>query len=271
VSFPKDVAIGQYCDRSSLVHRLDPRAKLLALLFFIISVFLVKNLWGFLIMASFAAATILLSHLPLRLVLRGLRPMAWLFASIMILHIFFADGGSTNPLFSLGPVTATWEGVYRGVRLGCRFLLVIVGATILALTTVPLRLADSTAEILRPLRRIGLPVHQLPIMMVIALHFIPVLFTEADKLVSAQKARGAQMEGWNIVRRLGALVPVLVPLLRSSLRRADELAVGMESRCYHSGTRSHLYDLTFSRADGIALAAAAATIPLTLAINELML
>jgi len=265
-----NIAIGQYHHRSSPVHRLDPRTKLLALLFLIISVFLVKNPWGFLMIASFVMFVIILSHLPLRLVLRGLRPMAWLFASIMILHVFFADG-SSSPLFSLGPVKATWGGVYRGISVSCRFLLIVVSAAILTLTTVPLRLADGMTEVLCPLRRIGLPVHQLPIMMVLALHFIPVLFTEAEKLASSQKARGARLEGRNVFRRLGALVTVLVPLLRSCFRRADELAVGMESRCYHGGIRSHLYELTFRRSDGIALAAAAATIPFTLAINELML
>jgi len=271
MSLLTDVTIGQYHHRNSPVHRLDPRTKLLILLLLIISIFLIRSLWGFFIIASFVIFVILLSHLPLRLVLRGLRPMAWLFASIMILHIFFAGDSSAKPLFSLGPVKATWGGIYSGIKVSCRFLLIIMSASILTLTTVPLRLAGGMTELLRPLRRIGLPVHQFPIMMVIALHFIPVLFIEAEKLISAQKARGAQLEGQNILKRLGALMPVLVPLLRGSFRRADELAIGMESRCYHGGTRSHLYELTFSKADVIALAAAVAIIPFMLAINKLML
>lgn len=263
--FLTDITIGQYHHRNSPVHRLDPRTKLLALLSLILSVFLVRDLWGFLVIASFLALVVLLSHLSLRLILRGLRPMVWLFASIIIIHIFFTDKGSTH-LWSVG---ITWEGVRSGVKIGCRFLLIVVGAAVLTLTTVPLRLADGMMKLLHPLKKLGLPVHQFPIMMVISLHFIPVLFTEAEKFVSAHKARGAQLEGRNIFGRLRALMPILIPLVRSSFRKADELAIGMESRCYHGDTRSHLYELTFTKSDGIALAIAGAIIPFVLAINEL--
>ena len=272
-----DIAIGRYYHRDSAVHRLNPRTKLLALLFLIVSIFLIRNPWGFLIIASFLMFTIALSHLPLRLILRCLRPVVWLLVSILILHAFFADGDTTSagndrskPVFSLGPVKVTWEGLYRGVGVSCRFLLVIIGAAVLSLTTMPLQLADGVTDILRPLRKVGLPAHQLPIMMVIALQFIPALFTEAEKLTAAQKARGAQREGQNILRRPAALMSILAPLLRSSFRKADELAIGMESRCYHGGARSHLYELTFGKADGIALAAAISMIPFTLAINKLI-
>lgn len=272
-----DIAIGRYYHRDSAVHRLDPRSKLLALLFLIISIFLIRNPWGFLIIASFLMLTIALSHLPLRLILRCLRPVVWLLVSILILHAFFAGGNTTSvgngrskPLLSLGPVKVTWEGLCKGVSVSCRFLLVIIGAAVLSLTTMPLQLADGVTDILRPLRKVGLPAHQLPIMIVIALHFIPALFTEAEKLTAAQKARGAQLEGWNTFKKLAALMSILAPLLRSSLRKADELAIGMESRCYHGGARSHLYELTFGKADGIALASAAVMIPFTLAISKLI-
>ncbi len=264
-----DITIGRYHHSDSPVHRLDPRIKLLALLFLIVSVFLVTSPWGFLLVASFALTTILLSQLPLLIVLRGLRPMIWIFISIMILHVLFMNGDS-RPLFSVGPVKATWKGVYSGVMVSCRFILIVVSAAILTLTTVPLRLADGIAEMLRPLRKIGLPVGQIPIMMVITLHFIPVLFAEADKLISAQKLRGAQLAGVNLIKKLKNLIPLIAPLLRSSLRRADELAVGMESRCYHGGDRSHLYELAIGKSDGIALISAAAMIPLTLIINEII-
>jgi energy-coupling factor transport system permease protein len=262
-----DITIGRYHHRDSPVHRLDPRTKLLALLFLIVSVFLVTSPWGFLLVASFALATIALSQLPLPLVLRGLRPMIWIFVSIMILHVFFVNGDS-RPLFSVGPVKATWKGIHSGVMVSCRFMLIVMSAAILTLTTVPLRLADGIAEMLRPLRKIGLPAGQIPIMMMITLHFIPVLFTEAEKLISAQKLRGTQLAGANLIKKFKNLIPLIVPLLRSSLRKADELAVGMESRCYHGGDRSHLYKLAVGKSDGIALIAAAATIPLTLIINE---
>jgi energy-coupling factor transport system permease protein len=262
-----DVNIGRYHHRDSPVHRLDPRTKLLALLFLIISVFLVRSPWGFLLVASYSLATIALSQLPLLVVLRGLRPMIWIFVSIMILHVFFVNGNS-KPLFSVGPVKATWRGIHGGVMVSCRFILIVVSAAILTLTTVPLRLTDGIAEMLRPLRRIGLPVGQIPIMMMITLHFIPVLFTEAEKIMSAQKLRGTQLAGANPIKRLKNLIPLIVPLLRNSLRRADELAIGMESRCYHPSDRSHLYELAIGKSDGIALIAAAAIIPLTLVINE---
>lgn len=264
-----DITIGRYHHRDSPVHRLAPKTKLLVLLFLIVSVFLVTSPWGFLLVASFALATIALSQLPLMVVLRGLRPMIWIFVSIMILHAFFMNGDS-KPLFSIGPVKATWKGVYSGVMVSCRFMLIVVSAAILTLTTVPLRLADGATEILRPLQKIGLPVGQIPIMMMITLHFIPVLFTEAEKLMSAQKLRGAQLARVNFVRRLKNLMPLIVPLLRSSLRKADELAVGMESRCYHGGDRSHLYKLAVGKADVITIIAAAAIIPLTLIINKVI-
>ena len=255
-----NISIGRYYHRDSPVHRLDPRTKLLALLLLIVSVFLVRASWGFLIMVSFVAGAVLLSYLPLRLVLRGLRPMVWLFASIMILHVFFTGGG----------FRPTWEGLYSGMRVGCRFLLIAMGAIILTLTTVPLQLADGMARVLRPLRKIGLSAHQFPVMMVIVLHFIPALFAEAEKLVLAQKARGGQLSGKGVFKRLKALMPVLVPLLRSSFRQADELAMGMEARCYHGDVRTSLYELTFSKTDGIAIATAAIMLPLTLTINGLI-
>ena len=257
---PANIGIGRYYYRDSPAHRLDPRTKLLALLLLIISVFLVRASWGFLVMVSFMAGAILLSYLPFRLILRGLRPMLWLFASIIILHILFTGGG----------FRPTWEGLYMGLRVGCRFLLIAMGAVVLTLTTVPLQLADGMAQVLRPLRKIGLPVHQFPVMMVIVLHFIPALFAEAEKLVLAQKARGGQMNDKSVFGRLKALAPVLAPLLRSSFRQADELAMGMEARCYNGGARTSLYELTFSKADGIALATAAVMLPLTLVINELI-
>ncbi len=229
-----NINIGRYYHRDSPVHRLDPRAKLLALVFLIVSVFLVRATWGFLIIASFITGAIFLSRLPLRLILRGLRPMIWLFVSIMILHVLFTGDG----------FRPTWTGVYNGLRVGCRFLLIVMCATVLTLTTVPLRLADGTVRVLRPLRKIGLPVHQFPIMMVIVLHFGPALFAEAEKLILAQRARGAQLNSKNIFKRLRAVTPILVPLLRISFQQADELAMGMDLRGYHGGVRTHLHGLT---------------------------
>ena len=253
-----DTTIGRYYHRSSPVHRLDPRTKLLALVFIIISASLVRDLWGFSFLTVFLVAAVLLSRLPMRLILRYLRSMVWLFVSIMLLHVFFADGSSLKP---------TWEGVYGGIRVGSRFLLIIVAAAILSSTTVPLRLADGMAGILRPLEKVHFPVNQLPTMMVITLHFIPTLFSEAERLMSAQKIRGAQLDGANILRKLKALMPVLAPLLRSSFRRADELAIGMESRCYHGGVRTHLHELAFKKSDAVALAASAAILLLILLIR----
>jgi len=253
-----DTTIGRYYHRSSPIHRLDPRTKLLALILLIIAASLVRNLWGFIVLAAFLVAAIFLSRLPFRLILRYLRSMIWLLVSIMLLHVFFSDGSSLKP---------TLEGVYSGIEIGSRFLLIIIGAAILSSTTVPLRLADVLAVMLRPLGKIRLPVHQLPIMMVITLHFIPTLFAEAERLVAVQKTRGAQLEGQNFLRKLKALVPVLAPLLRSSFRQADELAMGMESRCYHGGVRTHLYELAFRKSDSVALVACAAILLIILLIR----
>ena len=252
-----DTTIGRYYHRSSSVHRLDPRTKLLALIFIIVSASLVRNLWGFIILATFVVAAIFLSRLPFRLILRYLRSMIWLLISIMLLHVFFSDGGSIKP---------TLDGVYSGIEIGSRFLLIVVGAAVLSSTTVPLRLADAMAAMLRPLGKIRLPVYQLPIMMVITLHFIPTLFAEAEGLMAVQKTRGAQLEGRNFLKKLKALIPVLAPLLRSSFRQADELAMGMESRCYHGGVRTHLHELAFRKSDLVALVACAATLLLILLI-----
>lgn len=243
------------------MHRLDPRAKILALIFLVVSVFLVESPWAFLVIAIFMSVVVSLSRLPLRSILRGFRPMIWIFVSIMILHILFAD-----EVFR-----PTLDSVYSGLRVGFRFLLIVLAAVTLTLTTVPLQLADGMALMLNPLRKIGLPVHQFPIMTVIVLHFIPALFEEAEKLVMAQKARGAKMDDRNIVKRLMALTPILVPLLRSSFRHADELALGMEARCYDGGIRGHLHALKFKMADSIALALSAAMIPLALKLNGLVI
>ncbi len=253
-----DTTIGRYYHRSSPVHRLDPRTKLLALILLIISASLVRNLWGFIVLAAFMVAAIFLSRLPFRLILRYLRSMIWLLVSIILLHVFFSGGSSLKP---------TLEGMYSGIKIGSRFLLIIVGAAILSSTTVPLRLADAMAVMLRPLGKIRILVYQLPIMMVITLHFIPTLFAEAERLVAVQKTRGAQLEGRNFLRKLKALIPVLAPLLRSSFRQADELAMGMESRCYHGGVRTHLHELAFRKSDLVALVACAAILLFTLLIR----
>lgn len=258
-----DITIGQYYHRNSPVHRLDPRTKLLCLLLLIISTFLVKKVYGFLIIAAFTYIAIILAHLPLRIVLRSLRRLLWLFISILVLNILFVDGTGT-PILSLGPLKASWQGVYNGFTTGCRFVLIIAGTVILTSTTAPIRLADGIAEVLRPLKRAGLPVYQIPLMIVIVLHFVPMLFIEAKKFILLQEARGTAPTDGNVFRKIRIFMPVLPGLLRSSLRMADELAVGMESRCYHSHARSHLYELRFSRSDAVALVITAAMIILTL-------
>lgn len=256
-----NIGIGRYHHRHSPIHRLDPRAKLLAFLILIVSVFLARSLLSFLTMASLILGIIFLSRIPLLLILRGLRLVVWILISILGLHIFLANGN-----FGF-----TWQGVYNGIMVSCQFMLIVIGATVLTSATIPLRLADGIASLIRPLRKIGFPAHQFPIMVIIILHFIPTLLEEGEKLISVQKSRGNEPGSRKVFGKLKALVPIFMPLLKSSFRSADEVAMGMESRCYSGGVRTHMNELSFRLSDGFAMILSAALIPLILMMNELHL
>lgn len=247
-----DAYIGQYHHGNSILHELDPRTKLLALAFLIIVISISRGILEFFFIALYLAIIIFLSKLSLGLILRYFRRMWWLILSIITLHILFSNRESS---FTLFPKTLDdlWYGLNKGLVVGCRFIFVIIGAFILTLTTIPIRLADALASLLNPLRKIGIPIHQLPVMVLIVLHFIPILFAESEKLISVRKSRGDMLEKQNIFRRFHTLSLILAPLLRNSFRKADELAMGMESRCYKGGIRTQFYPLKFHKADIISL------------------
>ena len=247
-----DIQIGRYIPGDSFLHRMDPRVKIVLLFFYLLLVFFVENAAGFLALGISIALLMIVSQVPLGMQLRSIRPILWIVLFTFGVHLFMTPG---TELFAVGPLSTTWEGLTRGVYIGLRLILLILLSTLLTLTTSPLRLTDGLEALLSPLRRVGVPVHELSMMMTIALRFIPTLLEELDRIMKAQKARGADFEHGSIVRRMRAIVPVLVPLFLSAFRRADELAMAMEARCYRGGEgRTQMKELHIGRVDYAAVA-----------------
>lgn len=228
-----DITFGQYLPTGSVVHRLDPRTKLLVVFGLMVMIFVLKSPSFYLLLALLLVIAAALSRLPAHLILRNLRAFLWLFLITFGIHLFTTQGGSIPP-FPMWKVDITYEGLENGLFFSCRLALLILMATLLMLTTSPMELTDGIERSLSPFKRLGLPVHELAMMMVIALRFIPVLIEEADRLRKAQLARGASFRG-NLIKRAKSLIPLLVPLFLSAFRRADELALAMEARCYRGG------------------------------------
>ena len=247
-----DIQIGRYLPGDSVLHRMDPRVKIVLLFFFLLVIFFVENPAGFAALAVSVGVLMIVSRVPLMMQLRSIRPILWIVLFTFGVHLFMTPG---TEVFRLGPFTATWEGIARGGYIGLRLILLILLSTLLTLTTSPLRLTDGLEALLSPLRRVGVPVHELAMMMTIALRFVPTLLEELDRIMKAQKARGADFEHGNIMQRLRAIVPVLVPLFLSAFRRADELALAMEARCYRGGEgRTQMKELRAGRLDYAAIA-----------------
>jgi len=247
-----DIQIGRYLPGDSVLHRMDPRVKIVLLFFFLLVIFFVENPAGFVALAVSVGVLMIVSRVPLMMQLRSIRPILWIVLFTFGVHLFMTPG---TEVFRLGPFTATWEGIARGAYIGLRLILLILLSTLLTLTTSPLRLTDGLEALLSPLRRVGVPVHELAMMMTLALRFVPTLLEELDRIMKAQKARGADFEHGNIMQRLRAIVPVLVPLFLSAFRRADELALAMEARCYRGGEgRTQMKELRAGRLDYAAIA-----------------
>ena len=243
----RDMTLGQYIPGESFVHRLDPRTKIIVTMLLIILLFLVETFQGYGLIALFIGGLILLARLSPRFVLRGIRPMLVIILFTLVLHVFLSEG---EIIGQLGPLKVTKEGLFKGGMMVTRLLLLIIGASLLTLTTSPIALTDGIEAILSPGKRFGLPAHELAMMMTIALRFIPTLLEEMDKITKAQMARGADFETGNIVQRAKSLLPLLVPLFVSAFRRADELAVAMEARCYRGGEgRTKMKQLFFTWGD----------------------
>lgn len=227
-----NITVGQYLPGNSVIHRLDPRIKIVIAVLFIVAIFLVVDVFGYLVAGLFGVMAVLLSGIQPRVIIRGLRPVIFILALTVVLHLFMNQG---QPIFSIGPLVATWEGFRLGLFMGTRIVFLILFTSLLTLTTSPVALTDGLERLLKPFQRIGVPAHELAMMMTIALRFIPTLLEEAEKIMKAQMARGADFQSGNLFARAKSLVPLLVPLFVSAFRRADELATAMEARCYRGG------------------------------------
>ena len=248
----KDITLGQYFPGDSLAHRLDPRTKLLATVLYIMAIFLAKGVIAYALLIATLIVSVRISGVGARALFRGMKPVLFIIAFTAVLNLFYTPG---TPLVQFWIFRITREGVTTAVAMLLRITLLIMGTFLLTYTTSPIHLTDGLESLLDPLKRIGVPVHELAMMMSIALRFIPTLIEETDKIMSAQRARGADFESGNLLQRAKALIPLLVPLFVSAFRRADELATAMECRCYHGGEgRTKLHVLRYEPRDYLALA-----------------
>lgn len=246
----RDITLGQYYPGGSAVHRLDARTKIIATLLYIIELFVVNNFYGFLIAAAALFAVIAVSKVPLKFIFRGLTAVFLIIAFTFLLNLFMVDG---RVLWHWKFLTITYEGLMRAFFMAVRLVLLIIGSSILTLTTKPIELTDGLEKLLKPFSKIGLPSHEIALMMTIALRFIPTLMEETDKIIKAQQARGADFESGNIIQRGKNLIPILVPLFVSSFRIAQDLALAMEARCYRGGIgRTRMNEIHFRRGDAVA-------------------
>ena len=246
----RDITLGQFYPGDSWIHRLDARTKIIATLLYLIELFVVNNFYGFLITAAVLFAIIAISKVPLKFIFRGLTAVFLIIAFTFVLNLFMVDG---RVLWHWKFLTITYEGLSRAFFMAVRLVLIIIGSSIMTLTTKPVELTDGLEKLLSPFSKIGLPSHEIALMMTIALRFIPTLMEETDKIIKAQQARGADFESGNLFQRAKSLIPILVPLFVSSFRIAQDLALAMEARCYHGGPgRTRMNEIRFDRGDAVA-------------------
>ena len=246
----RDITLGQYYQTDSVIHRLDPRVKLTATMTFIISLFLVKNIWGYLIAALFLTAVIKMSNVPFKFMVRGMKAILFLLLLTVAFNLFLTPG---EPLIQIWKLTITKEGATLAGMMAVRLTFLIIGSSVMTLTTTPNNLTDGMESLMKPFGKIKVPVHEIAMMMSIALRFIPILLEETDKIMKAQIARGADFESGNIIKKAKAMVPLLVPLFISAFRRANDLAMAMEARCYRGGEyRTKMKPLIYKKRDFIA-------------------
>ncbi|MBN2260257.1 MAG: energy-coupling factor transporter transmembrane protein EcfT [Clostridiales bacterium] len=243
----RDITIGQYYPSNSFIHQLDSRFKIMASFLFIISLFLVNDFYQYIPVVLFIVLTVKISKVPFKYILKGLKPILLILIFAFGINIFLTPG---EIVFSIWILDITREGLYQAFFMMLRLIFLITGTSLLTLTTSPIMLTDGLERLLNPFKKIGLPAHELAMMMTIALRFIPTLLQETDKIMKAQMARGADFESGNIIKRAKSLIPLLVPLFISAFRRADELAMAMEARCYRGGeNRTRLKVLAYTKKD----------------------
>lgn len=247
----RDITIGQYYPAASIIHRLDPRTKILGSLFMIVALFLITPLWGYLVPFVMLSIVIKFSKVPLNFIIKGLKPILFFMIFAVTVNVFFTPG---KIIFSYWIIEISYEGVVRALMTLFRFTFLIITSTLVTLTTSPMSLTDGIERLFTPLKIVKFPAHELAMMMTIALRFIPTLIEEADKIMKAQMARGADFESGNIFARAKNMIPLLVPLFISAFRRADELAMAMEARCYRGGVgRTRMNKLAFKKKDFLVL------------------
>jgi len=243
----RDITIGQYYPADSVLHRLDPRVKLVGTILYIISLFVIDSYYGIAVSAVVLFTIIKLSKVPLKFIIRGLKTVFMLLLFTVAFNLFFTPG---NELVRLGFIRITEEGLHLSIKMAIRLVFLILGSSLMTFTTTPNQLTDGLERLLNPLRKIKVPVHEISMMMSIALRFIPILMEETDKIMKAQMARGADFESGGLIKRAKSLIPLLVPLFVSAFRRANDLAMAMEARCYQGGEgRTKMKPLKYTTRD----------------------
>lgn len=246
----RDITLGQYYQADSVIHRLDPRVKLGTTILFIISLFVFDGFWGYLVAALFLTLVIRLSKVPFKFMVKGMKSIVFLLSITILFNLFLTPG---EPIVHLWKLTITQEGLRLAILLAIRLGFLIIGSSVMTLTTTPNQLTDGLEKMLRPLNKIKVPVHEIAMMMSIALRFIPILMEETDKIMKAQLARCADFDSGNLIKKAKGLVPLLVPLFISAFRRANDLAMAMEARCYRGGDhRTKMKPLHYEKRDYIA-------------------
>ena len=248
----RDITLGQYVAGDSVIHKLDPRTKIAMMILYIAMTFLVKDIWFLTIPFVYLVLELFLSGISLRYILNSLKPIRVLLILMFLLNLFFTKG--EHVWLDLGFWQLTGEAVLQSFFLSIRIVLLVAGASMLTLTTSPIALTDGLEKLLAPLKFLHFPAHELAMMMTIALRFVPTLMDESEKIRSAQMSRGADFESGNIFKRVKSMIPILIPLFVSSFRKADDLAIAMESRCYHGGDgRTRMHQLKFRKEDLFAI------------------
>ena len=248
----KDITLGQFFPGDSLLHRLDPRTKIVLLFFFLAAIFVFDSPLAYAALTAFTAALIAVSRVPLLLMLKALKPLSWIIAFTFVIHLASTPG---DAFFHVWLFDLTWQGAAKGFFIALRLALLILLSALLTYTTSPLALTDALETLMQPAKRVGVPAHEIAMMMTIALRFVPTLIEEADKIMKAQQARGADLTEGSVIERIKGFVPVLVPLFISAFRRADDLALAMEARCYRGGVgRTQMKALRISSIDYVAYA-----------------
>lgn len=265
----RDITLGQYYQTDSVIHRLDPRVKLMTTIFYIISLFIVDNFIGYIIAGLFLALIIKLSKVPVKFMVRGMKSIVFLLIIAVGFNLFLTPGETAVAFWKL---RITWEGIRLAAFMAIRLVFLIMGSSVMTLTTTPNNLTDGMESLLGPLKKLKVPVHEISMMMSIALRFIPILLEETDKIMKAQIARGADFESGNLIKKAKSLVPLLVPLFISAFRRANDLAMAMEARCYRGGEhRTKMKPLIYKRRDWLAYGAVVCYLALCVVFGKILL